>query len=298
MVDINLPRDKESGKTKGFGFLMYEDQRSTVLAVDNMNGAQVLGRTIRVDHCKKYKQAGTKNEAGEHIEPEEPSYNVMPPLLEGQGPSSLEHSLVLITDSGDESSDSEPADDLDEDDPMAAFIRAEKKKEKAQRKAITSGKGDHEGETKEERRARREAKRARKEERERRRRNKEYQAGSKRQRSENSPRRGTEREVRDGRGENGAGRERSRERDAERRRNGHENERFRGPPSSSREDRYRDSGRTGQRSDARDGRRSPARDSRDRYRDREDARYNDRDHPRWDSRRSYEDDSGAGRRTH
>jgi hypothetical protein len=27
---------------------MYEDQRSTVLAVDNLTGAQVLGRTIRV----------------------------------------------------------------------------------------------------------------------------------------------------------------------------------------------------------------------------------------------------------
>ncbi|EIW72267.1 hypothetical protein TREMEDRAFT_24060, partial [Tremella mesenterica DSM 1558] len=56
VVDINLPRDKETGKTRGFGFLMYEDQRSTVLAVDNMNGAQILGRTIRVDHCKSYKQ--------------------------------------------------------------------------------------------------------------------------------------------------------------------------------------------------------------------------------------------------
>ena len=48
IMDINLPRDKETGKTRGFGFIMYEDQRSTVLAVDNMNGAQVLGRTIRV----------------------------------------------------------------------------------------------------------------------------------------------------------------------------------------------------------------------------------------------------------
>ena len=48
IADINLPRDKVTGKTRGFGFVMYEDQRSTVLAVDNMNGASVLGRTIRV----------------------------------------------------------------------------------------------------------------------------------------------------------------------------------------------------------------------------------------------------------
>ncbi|ETW84103.1 hypothetical protein HETIRDRAFT_28234, partial [Heterobasidion irregulare TC 32-1] len=56
VMDVNLPRDKETGKTKGFGFLMYEDQRSTVLAVDNLNGATVLDRTLRVDHVKNYKQ--------------------------------------------------------------------------------------------------------------------------------------------------------------------------------------------------------------------------------------------------
>ena len=34
-------RDKKTGKTKGFCFLAYEDQRSTVLAVDNLNGFKV-----------------------------------------------------------------------------------------------------------------------------------------------------------------------------------------------------------------------------------------------------------------
>lgn len=33
VVDINLVRDKGTGKSKGFAFLAYEDQRSTVLAV-------------------------------------------------------------------------------------------------------------------------------------------------------------------------------------------------------------------------------------------------------------------------
>ncbi|KAK9365323.1 hypothetical protein V1509DRAFT_403310 [Lipomyces kononenkoae] len=49
-VFIKLARDKESGKSKGFAFLKYEDQRSTILAVDNLDGAAVLGRTLRVDH--------------------------------------------------------------------------------------------------------------------------------------------------------------------------------------------------------------------------------------------------------
>lgn len=37
-MNINLVRDKKTGKPKGFCFLCYENQKSTVLAVDNLNG--------------------------------------------------------------------------------------------------------------------------------------------------------------------------------------------------------------------------------------------------------------------
>lgn len=33
IVDVNLVRDKGTGKSKGFAFVAYEDQRSTNLAV-------------------------------------------------------------------------------------------------------------------------------------------------------------------------------------------------------------------------------------------------------------------------
>ncbi|XP_046559309.1 RNA-binding motif protein, X-linked 2-like [Haliotis rubra] len=55
IVNINLVRDKGTGKSKGYGFLCYEDQRSTVLAVDNLNSIKLLGRVIRVDHVENYK---------------------------------------------------------------------------------------------------------------------------------------------------------------------------------------------------------------------------------------------------
>mmetsp|Transcript_46205 Transcript_46205/g.100411 ORF Transcript_46205/g.100411 Transcript_46205/m.100411 type:complete len:287 (-) Transcript_46205:72-932(-) len=55
IVDVNMVRDKATGKSKGFAFICYEDQRSTILAVDNMNGYQLLKRTLRVDHVEKYK---------------------------------------------------------------------------------------------------------------------------------------------------------------------------------------------------------------------------------------------------
>ena len=41
IVNINLVRDRKTGKSKGFCFIGYEDQRSTVLAVDNLNGIKV-----------------------------------------------------------------------------------------------------------------------------------------------------------------------------------------------------------------------------------------------------------------
>ncbi|PCH02310.1 Nucleotide-binding, alpha-beta plait [Penicillium occitanis (nom. inval.)] len=60
-VHVNLVRDKDTGKSKGFAFLKYEDQRSTDLAVDNLGGATVMGRVLRVDHTR-YKR---KEEEGE-----------------------------------------------------------------------------------------------------------------------------------------------------------------------------------------------------------------------------------------
>lgn len=61
IVDVNMPRDKDTGKPRGFAFIGYEDQRSTVLAVDNFNGAKLLGRTLRCDHCSSYHEEQKKS---------------------------------------------------------------------------------------------------------------------------------------------------------------------------------------------------------------------------------------------
>ena len=83
IMDVNMPRHKDTGKPKGFAFIMYEDQRSTILAVDNLNGAKVLDRTIRVDHVRDYKQPKVKNEEGEWEDREEQSLNAKPEMLAG-----------------------------------------------------------------------------------------------------------------------------------------------------------------------------------------------------------------------
>ena len=64
IVDVNLVRHEETGKSRGFAFVCYEDQRSTVLVVDNLNGGTVLGRTIRVEHVDDYRQRRSERTGG------------------------------------------------------------------------------------------------------------------------------------------------------------------------------------------------------------------------------------------
>lgn len=55
IVNVNLIRDKKTGKQKGFCFLCYEDQRSTILAVDNLNGIKVRFITINISESTSWK---------------------------------------------------------------------------------------------------------------------------------------------------------------------------------------------------------------------------------------------------
>ena len=48
-------RDSETGKSKGFCFCKYDNQRSTVLVVDNLTGTKIFDRSIRVDHVEQYR---------------------------------------------------------------------------------------------------------------------------------------------------------------------------------------------------------------------------------------------------
>ncbi|KAA1101531.1 hypothetical protein PGT21_023677 [Puccinia graminis f. sp. tritici] len=186
-VDINLPKEKpappasssadkpndgpsvptsnKKPKSRGFCFLMYENQLSTNLAVDNLNGAIVLGRTLRVDHCKNYKQL-ERNQEGKVVERDADlgeRLNARPEL----------HIQPRET-AGDQQ---DPEDDhregsIDPEDPMAAYILKERRK----RRKENDDQGNHhqktlkdsrkhkrkQEETEEERAARKDAKRIKK----------------------------------------------------------------------------------------------------------------------------------------
>lgn len=136
---LKLARDKETGKSRGFGWLKYEDQRSTDLAVDNLGGATINGRMISVDHAR-YKPRD--DEDMDECKVDWETLQRREKLAKGGGGGGDED-----TDMGEGSEDEDAArsrhrpmlkeerelmlleQDHDDDDPMKAFLIEEKKKE-------------------------------------------------------------------------------------------------------------------------------------------------------------------------
>lgn len=64
--DLDMVRDKESQRFKGFAFLSYKDIRSTIMAIDNFNSIYIstptttLAQQIRVDHVLNYEKKKEK----------------------------------------------------------------------------------------------------------------------------------------------------------------------------------------------------------------------------------------------
>lgn len=130
-VFLKLARDKESGKSKGFGWLKYEDQRSCDLAVDNLGGAEIAGRLVRVDHAR-YK-------ARDDEDPEEFAVG-WADILRKEKAAKGE---TIATDEEDEEEEQEPKrpmikeemelqkliEEHDDEDPMKGFLIEEKKRE-------------------------------------------------------------------------------------------------------------------------------------------------------------------------
>ncbi|KAJ7739857.1 hypothetical protein B0H16DRAFT_1424407 [Mycena metata] len=150
VMDLNMPRDKETGKRRGFAFLMYEDQRSTVLAVDNLNGAVVLEKTLRVDHVKDYKQPKTKGADGEWLEPDEQSLNARPEMI-----------VDSVSNANSDSDTDSDAPSIDPEDPMREYLLAQRREARLLKKSSAKSKSKdkskkekHKDETPEERRAR------------------------------------------------------------------------------------------------------------------------------------------------
>ena len=52
IVSARVVTDRESGRSRGFGFVEYNDEATAQTALEAMNGAEVEGRTISVDFAR------------------------------------------------------------------------------------------------------------------------------------------------------------------------------------------------------------------------------------------------------
>ncbi|KAI9179230.1 RNA-binding protein Cwf29 [Blastocladiella emersonii ATCC 22665] len=154
ILDINLVRDKETGKSRGFAFLKFEDQRSTDLTVDNFNGAKLLGRVLRVDHVKEYNRPD--------LDPDDPEAprrrffedrfggNAAPEIygkslaeLERKYGNRRDEAAPAAVDEGSDGDDGEVSDPgLDPEDPMYQYLKQAKAELRAEERAKRKAKRD------------------------------------------------------------------------------------------------------------------------------------------------------------
>lgn len=58
VVSVKIVTDRETGKSRGFGFVEMADQDGAASAVSSLNGADHLGRNIKVDHAQEKPRTG------------------------------------------------------------------------------------------------------------------------------------------------------------------------------------------------------------------------------------------------
>lgn len=141
---LNLIKDKETGKSRGFCYLKYEDHRSCILAIDNFNGVKIFDRPLKIDHTY-YRLLEGQSEDAFLVHYPEPSAEKIEKLIEHKERKLLPYEPEVSAGADDDFSDpmatmtkiqeddfSDPMasmkklDDDDFGDPMTSFISESK----------------------------------------------------------------------------------------------------------------------------------------------------------------------------
>ena len=89
LTDINIPMDYATQKHRGFAFVEFESAEDALAAIDNMNEAELFGRTLHVNSAKPMKlressmkavwteDSWLKKHAGKGLDPVSLYYNVI-----------------------------------------------------------------------------------------------------------------------------------------------------------------------------------------------------------------------------
>ena len=61
VAEIQIITDRDTGRSRGFGFVSFASDGDAQKALEQMNGAQLDGRTLRVDHATDRQRGGGRS---------------------------------------------------------------------------------------------------------------------------------------------------------------------------------------------------------------------------------------------
>jgi len=64
LVDVKLITDRETGRSRGFGFVTFRDDASATEAAARLDGSQLDGRAIRVSEAHDKEGGGGRSRGG------------------------------------------------------------------------------------------------------------------------------------------------------------------------------------------------------------------------------------------
>ncbi len=60
VTSAKVIKDRETGRSKGFGFVEMENDNEAQAAIDELDGAEINGRTVKVNKARPKETAGSR----------------------------------------------------------------------------------------------------------------------------------------------------------------------------------------------------------------------------------------------
>lgn len=64
VIDAKVITDRDTGRSRGFGFVTFADEADANVAIEKMNGSELDGRTLNVNEAQERRGGGGRGRSG------------------------------------------------------------------------------------------------------------------------------------------------------------------------------------------------------------------------------------------